>query len=279
MPLELIAKKIDSLSGAQKRLGQYILSDSTALLLSTSRELGRAVGVSESTVVRFAQRLGYDGFPELKRELQRKIRPRLRAAARMEETISELSEEQNIIAKLIKRDIQLLNETVQSISESDFHKSIEMIWRAQKVFIIGFNVSMALAHFLHFRLIRVKKDVRWLFLTGGSSLLEQLALMEKEDILIAIGFLDVPRETQTALKHARKVGASVLGITDLPTSAMAEDSDVCLYAKRGLHSTVNSVIPGFSLVNALAIALAWTKKADSIKALKDLDNLLETYLP
>jgi len=221
MPLELIAKKIDSLSGAQKRLGQYILSDSTALLLSTSRELGRAVGVSESTVVRFAQRLGYDGFPELKRELQRKIRPRLRAAARMEETISELSEEQNIIAKLIKRDIQLLNETVQSISESDFHKSIEMIWRAQKVFIIGFNVSMALAHFLHFRLIRVKKDVRWLFLTGGSSLLEQLALMEKEDILIAIGFLDVPRETQTALKHARKVGASVLGRLPLCKAGVA----------------------------------------------------------
>ena len=88
MPLELISKKIDSLSGAQKRLGHYILSDSTALLISTSRELGRTVGVSESTVVRFAQSLGNDGFPEFKRELQRKIRPRLRAAARMEETIS-----------------------------------------------------------------------------------------------------------------------------------------------------------------------------------------------
>ena len=106
MPLELISKKFNLLSGAQKKLGHYILNDSTALLLSTSRELGRAVGVRESTVVRFAQSLGYDGFPELKRELQRKIRPRLRAAARVEEAISDLSEEQNIIAKLIKRDIK-----------------------------------------------------------------------------------------------------------------------------------------------------------------------------
>lgn len=265
------------MSLSQQRLGEYILSDSTALLLSTSRELAQAVGVSESTVVRFAQRLGYKGFPELKRALQKEIRPRLRAATRMEETIAELGPDENIITRLVKRDIELLQETVEALSVSEFHKAIEKIWRAKKVFIIGLNASMALAYFLQFRLIRVKKDVRWIFVTGGSSLLEQLALMEKKDVLVALGFVDVPRETKTALSHAKKTGASIVGITDLPSSPIAEVADICLLAKRGLHTTVNSLIPAFSLVNALAIALTWTKSAESLQALKNLDRLLENH--
>ena len=143
------------------------------------------------------------------------------------------------------------------------------------MFLIGLNAFMALAYLLHFRLVRVKKDARWIFLTGGTSLLEQLAFMDRGDVLIAIDFLEVPREVQTALQHAKKIGATILGITDFPTSPIARAANVCLYAKRGLHTTVNSLTPAFSLVNALAIAVGWAKKADSIKALSDLDRLLE----
>ena len=271
--------KTDSLNGAQKRLGHYLQNDSSALLVSNVRDLAQAVGVSKSTVVRFAKSMGYKGFPEFKREIQKEMRGKLRAAARMEETFAELGDDENIFAKLIKRDIQLLQETLQAASFPDFHKAVEIIWRAQKVFIIGLNASMALAYLLHFRLVRVKKDARWIFLTGGTSLLEQLAFMNPSDVLIAIDFLQVPREVQAALQHAKKVGAPILGITDFPSSAIAKAADVCLYAKRGLHTTVNSLTPAFSLVNALAIAVVWTKKADSIKALTDLDNLLEGHRP
>jgi DNA-binding MurR/RpiR family transcriptional regulator len=271
--------KTDSLNGAQRRLGHYLQNDSSALLVSNVRDLAQAVGVSKSTVVRFAKSMGYKGFPEFKREIQREMRGKLRAAARMEETFAELGDDENIFAKLIKRDIQLLQETLQAASFPDFHKAVEIIWRAQKVFIIGLNASMALAYLLHFRLVRVKKDARWIFLTGGTSLLEQLAFMNPSDVLIAIDFLQVPREVQAALQHAKKVGAPILGITDFPSSAIAKAADVCLYAKRGLHTTVNSLTPAFSLVNALAIAVVWTKKADSIKALTDLDSLLEGHRP
>ena len=277
--IKAIFTKVHSLNGAQKRLGQYLQADSAALLLSNVNDLAQAVGVSKSTVVRFAKSLGYKGFPHFKREIQQQMRGKLRAAARMEETFAELGNDENIFAKLIKRDIQLLQETLQAASFPDFHKATEIIWRARKVFIIGLNASMALAYLLHFRLVRVKKDTRWLFLTGGTSLLEQLALMEKRDVLIAIDFLQVPREVQVAMQHAKKVGAPILGITDFPSSAIAKAAEVCLYAKRGLHTTVNSLTPAFSLVNALAIAVSWTKKADSIKALNDLDQLLEGYGP
>jgi DNA-binding MurR/RpiR family transcriptional regulator len=273
--LRQILTKVNGLNGAQKRLGHYLQNDSSALLLSNVGDLARAVGVSKSTVVRFAKSLGYKGFPEFRRDIQQEMRRKLRAADRMEETFAELGNDENIFAKLIKRDIQLLEETLQAASFPDFHKAVEIIWRARKVFLIGLNASMALAYLLHFRLVRVKKETHWMFLTGGTSLLEQLAFIEPEDVLIAIDFLQVPREVQTALQHAKRVGAPILGITDFPTSPIARAADVCLYAKRGLHSTVNSLTPAFSLVNALAIAVVWTKKADSIKALTDLDRLLE----
>ena len=274
-----ILTKVNSLNGAQKRLGHYLQNDSSALLLSNVSDLARAVGVSKATVVRFAKSLGYKGFPELRREIQQEMRRKLRAADRMEETFAELGNDENIFAKLIKRDIQLLEETLQAASFPDFHKAVEIIWRARKVFLIGLNASMALAYLLHFRLVRVKKEAHWIFLTGGTSLLEQLAFMDAADVLIAIDFLQVPREVQTALQHAKKIGAPILGITDFPTSPIARAADVCLYAKRGLHTTVNSLTPAFSLVNALAIAVVWTKKADSIKALTDLDRLLEGHSP
>ena len=101
--------------------------------------------------------------------------------------------------------------------------------------------------------------------------------MDETDVLVAMGFIDVPRETRIALAHAKKTGASIVGITDLPSSPIAEVADICLFAKRGLHTTVNSLIPAFSLVNALAIALTWTKSAESLKALEDLDTLLENH--
>jgi DNA-binding MurR/RpiR family transcriptional regulator len=277
--IKQIFAKTASLNGAQKRLGHYLQNDSSALLVSNVRDLAQAVGVSKATVVRFAKSLGYKGFPDFKREIQKEMRGKLRAAARMEETFAEIGDDEDIFAKLIKRDIQLLQETLQAASFPDFHKAVEIIWRAQKVFIIGLNASMALAYLLHFRLVRVKKDARWIFLTGGTSLLEQLAFMNPSDVLIAIDFLQVPREVQAALQHAKKVGAPILGITDFPNSAIAKAADVCLYAKRGLHTTVNSLTPAFSLINALAIAVVWTKKADSIKALTDLDRLLEGHRP
>lgn len=276
-PIKQIFARTDRLNGAQKRLGHYLQNDSSALLVSNVSDLANAVGVSKATVVRFAKSLGYKGFPEFKRDIQKEMRRQLRAASRMEQTFAELGNDENIFAKLIKRDIELLQETLQAATLPDFHKAVELIWRARKVFIIGLNASMALAYLLQFRLVRVKKDVHWVFLTGGTSLLEQLAFMEKDDVLIAIDFVNVPREVQTALQYAKKVDAPILGITDFPSSPIAKAANVCLYAKRGLHSTVNSLTPAFSLVNALAIAVAWTKKGDSIKALNDLDQLLEGY--
>jgi DNA-binding MurR/RpiR family transcriptional regulator len=273
--IKQILTKVESLNGAQRRLGRYLKSDSSALLVSNVSDLAQAVGVSKATVVRFAKNMGYAGFPELKRDIQKEMRRKLRAADRMEETFAELGDDENIFAKLIKRDIQLLQETLQSASFNDFQEAVELILGARKVYLIGLNASTALAYILYFRLVRVKKEAHWIVMTGGTSLVEQLAFMRPDDALVAIDFVEVPREVQTALQHAMKIGTPILGITDFPSSPIAKAAKVCLYAKRGLHSSVNSLTPAFSLVNALAIAVGWAKRTDSIKALTDLDMLLE----
>lgn len=272
--IKQLLTKVESLNGAQRRLGRYLKSDSSALLVSNVNDLAQAVGVSKATVVRFAKNMGYAGFPEFKRDIQKEMRRKLRAADRMKETFAELGDDENIFGKLIKRDIQLLQE-LQSASFSDFQEAVELILNARKIYLIGLNASTALAYILYFRLMRVKKEAHWIVMTGGTSLVEQLAFMKPDDALVAIDFVEVPREVQTALQHAKKIGTPILGITDFPSSPIAKAAKVCLYAKRGLHSSVNSLTPAFSLVNALAIAVGWAKRSDSIKALTDLDMLLE----
>lgn len=275
--LQKISKTSATLSDGQKKVREYLLRDGSALLVSTAREVAESIGVSESTVVRYAKELGYKGFPDFKRQLRKELGPRLRAAVRMQETITKIGRGEHILNKLIERDIQLLTETLESISYAEFQKAVEAIWRAQKIFIVGFSSSLALAYFLQFRLTRLGKNVHWIFLTGGTSLLEQLAFVQREDLVVAIGFLRTPQETRTVVDYAKKIGARILGITDLPGTPIAQKADICLIARRGLHTTVNSLTAPFSLVNALVIAVALAKKADSLKALKHLDELLERY--
>src|SRR5690242_3465107 len=133
-PGKQMLTKVSSVHGAQRRLGHYLQTDSTALLDGNVNGLAKAVGVSNATVGRFAKSLGYKGFPELKRDIQREMRRKLRAADRMEETFAQLRGEENILAKLINRDIKLLQETVQAVSYQDSNKASRPIFAPIKVF-------------------------------------------------------------------------------------------------------------------------------------------------
>ena len=136
---------------------------------------------------------------------------------------------------------------------------------------------VSLAYFLYFRLIRLQIDARLITVMGSSSLFGQLALMRRKDLLIAIGFADIPRETNTAIKHALEVGAKVLGITYPPTSEIGQKAHITLLAKRGTHSMVQSLTAPFCLLNALAIGVARARKSEPLKALSQLDKMSEIY--
>ena len=275
--LEKIQANFAALSANGKKIAEYIAADGTTVSFASLRQLAQMVGVSESSIVRFAQDLGYRGYPELRLRLQEEVKEKLGAAARMRRTLSSVGEKKDLVLSLFERDVELIEETLAALSSDHLAAAIDTIWQGDRVFIIGLRSSFSLAYFLYFRLVRLQIDARLISITGGTSLFEQLALLRPPDVLVAIGFESVPDETNTAVEHARKIGATVLGITYPPTSEIGRRADILLLAKRGDHSTVQSLTAPFSLLNVLAIGVATAKKARSLKALGDLDKMAETY--
>jgi DNA-binding MurR/RpiR family transcriptional regulator len=275
--LEKIQKSFPTLSVNRKRIAEYIVSDGTTVSFASLRQLAQMVGVSESSIVRFAQDLGYTGYPELRRQLQQEVKDRLGSAARMRQTIQKVRGRDALVRDLFQKDIDLIGETLAALSYDDFERAIGLIWKARRVFIIGLRSSFSMAYFLYFRLVRLQIDARLITVTGSSSLFEQLALLRKEDLLIAIGFADIPRETDTAIDRAVKVGAKVLGITYPPTSEIGQRAHIVLLAKRGTHSMVQSLTAPFCLLNALAIGVATANKSKSLEALSQLDSMAAVY--
>lgn len=273
---EKIKEIFPSFSRNQKKIAAYISGNGTDASFASVGELARKAGVSESSVVRFAQELGYTGYPPFRRELQNEFRTRLGNAARLRRAVSKLPN-QRLIESLFQNDIELIEETLSELSQRDFSKAIDLIWKARRIFIIGLRSSFSLAYFLYFRLVRLRLDVRLIMITGGTSLLEQLALLDRRDLLIAMGFDHMPRETRIAIDHALKSNATVLGITHVGTSEIALKASFSLFAKRQPHST-QSLSAFMTLLNVLAIGVAKRKKSRAIKALRHLDQMEENYV-
>ena len=278
MPLlEKIQANFSALSANGKKNAEHIVADGTTVSFASLRQLAQLVGVSESSVVRFAQDLGYRGYPALRRELQQEVKERLSSASRMRETLSKVRGREGLVRDLFHKDIELIGETLADLSYKEFAKAIDLIWKANRVFIIGLRSPFSLAYFLYFRLVRLQIDARLITVTGSSSLFEQIALLREQDLLIALGFADIPKETNIAIDHALKVGAKVLGITHPPTSEIGQKAHVVLVAKRGTHRMVQSLTAPFCLLNALAIGVATAKRSKSLQALGQLDQMATLY--
>lgn len=275
--LEKIQTNFPALSANGKKIAEHIVADGTTVSFASLRQLAQMVGVSESAIVRFAQDLGYRGYPELRRQLQQEVKERLSSAARMRETLLKVRGREGLVRDLFQKDIELIGETLTDLSYEEFAKAIDLIWNAKRVFIVGLRSPFSLAYFLYFRLVRLQIDARLITVTGSSSLFEQLALLRKRDLLIVLGFADIPKEASIAIDHALKVGAKVLGITYPPTSEIGQRAHVVLLAKRGTHSMVQSLTAPFCLLNALAIGVATAKKSKSLHALSQLDRMAAVY--
>jgi DNA-binding MurR/RpiR family transcriptional regulator len=275
--LEKIQSNFPTLSANGKKIAEYIVSNGTTVSFANLRQLAKVVGVSESAIVRFAQDLGYDGYPELRQQLQNEVQQRLSSAGRMRERIIKVGARDDLARGLFHEDLELIEQTLADLSRDQFDKAIELIWKANRVFIIGLRSSFSLAYFVYFRFIRLQIDARLITVTGGSALFEQLALLRKGDLLIALGFADIPQETKAAMQRALEVKAKILGITYPPTSEIGQRADIVLLARRGTHSMVQSLTAPFCLLNALAIGVATAKKAKSLEALSDLDRMAELY--
>ena len=274
--IDKIQDRYTKLSKNHRKVADYIANDGMAASFDSITELSHKVGVSEASLVRFAKELGYKGYPSLRKELQAEYKKTSGTASRLRDAVTSVGE-RSFPESLFQHDIELIKETQSSLTKASFTKAVRMIVGAKKIFIIGFRAAFALAYFLQFRLLRIGLDARLITVTGGTSLVEQLAQLGKGDLVIALGFDEIPRETKITIDFAIKQRIPVLGISHTPTSEIARSSTLCLLGRRQPHRT-QSLAASMSLLNVLAIAVAARNKRQALRQLQRLDKIEQQYL-
>lgn len=271
-----IAAVSGGLSKSQKALAGYIVDHCDKAAFLTANKLGEAVGVSESTVVRFAVRLGYEGYPELQNAVQELIRNRLTAVQRLDVTAS-LLKEQDVLKSVMREDIDRIGATLSGIDAQVFDDAVRRILSAHRIYIIGLRSSSALAEFMFFYFNLIFEDVKLLTSSSSSVLSEQLLRAGSEDAVIGISFPRYSRMTVDALAYAREKGADVIAITDSALSPLVAQSDCTLYAESDTASFVDSLVAPMSLINALVVAVGMHRRDALRKVFADLEDIFDKY--
>lgn len=263
-------------SKGQKSIARYIIDHYDKAAFMTANRLGEVVGISESTVVRFAIRLGYDGYPELQQALQDMIRNRLTSVQRLEVTADLLSEN-NILRSVMQDDMERINTTLGDIDEEVFNKAVDCTIRAKRIYIIGVRSAAALAGFLNFYFNLLFDNVRLINTNSVSEMFEQLLRVEEGDLVVGFSFPRYSRRTVKALQFAQNRGADVIAFTDSALSPIAQYADYALYAKSDTASFVDSLVAPLSLVNAYVVAIGVKKKHTITATFEMLENIWDEY--
>ena len=275
-----ILSKVDiknkKLSKGHKKLVAYITENYDKAAFMTASKLGEKVGVSESTVVRFATEMGFKGYPELQKELQQMIKSKLTAVQRMEVS-STLIGEQDAIKKVLNGDIELIRNTLEHISTEEFTKAVETINNARKIYILGVRSSAALASFLYFYLNPVFENVVLIDTSSGSEMFEQMFRISEEDVCVAISFPRYSKQTINALRFINDRGTKIIAITDSSDSPIAEYADNILVAKSDMVSVVDSLVAPLSLINALIVAVTFSRRDEVYNNFNKLESIWDEY--
>jgi DNA-binding MurR/RpiR family transcriptional regulator len=271
----LIQIKFKGFSKGQKLIAEYILEHYDKAAFMTAAKLGLKVGVSESTVVRFANELGYIGYPKLQRALQELIKNKLTTVQRLELSNNFVCEE-NALKGVLKSDIENIRTTLEKISNNTFDDVVNSIFEAKRIYIIGLRSSTALAEFLGFYLNLILDNVNMVGY-GISDIFEQIINISEDDLLIGIGFPRYASRTIDALSYAQKKGAKVVAITDSQASPLADKADYALVAQSNMASFVDSLVAPLSVINALIVAVGLREKDKIAATFKNLENIWKDY--
>ena len=272
--LSLISSKMNTFSKGQKLIANYILSSYDKAAFMTASKLGEYVGVSESTVVRFASTLGYAGYPQLQKALQELIRHRLTASQRFEMT-GDMDQAQ-VLSKVLKADMQNIRSTIDELDVSVFENTVDLLLRARTIYVMGLRASAPLAQFMAHYLSFIFSNVT-LVTSGVSDVFEQLSRIGEDDVLIGISFPRYSSRTIEAMEYARRHGAQLVAITDGPLSPLHAQADLCLTAKSDMASFVDSLVAPMSLINALIVALGQRRRTQVAAYFEEMENIWDEY--
>lgn len=272
----LINEKLSSFSKGHKLIANYMISHYDKAAFMTAQKLGKTVGVSESTVVRFATMLGYDGYPALQKALQEMMRSRLTAVQRIEVTSDQMSGE-DVLERVLSQDIERIRRTLEETSKEDFGKAVDLITSANTIYIAGTRSSASIAAFLNYNLSLIFPRVKLVPSTTTSELFEKIMHIDERDIMIGFSFPRYSKQTVKALDFAKHNGAKVVAITDSASSPIAKYADSLLLAKSDMASFVDSLVAPLSLVNALVVAVSIKNRDKVSQTFERLEQVWDEY--
>lgn len=263
-------------SKGQRAIAGYIRENCDKAAFMTAAALGKTVGISESTVVRFAAEIGFDGYPQLQKELQEMIRNRLTAVQRMEVANQRLTGS-DVLDKVLHTDIDTIRRTLEAVDRGAFSACVRDIIAAEKIYIMGIRSSSALAAFLNFYFTHIFPDVRNIDTASTSVIFEQLLRIGPGDVFLGITFSRYSRRTLKAATFAGQSGATVIAITDSMSAPIASVADHVLVAKSDMASFVDSLVAPLSLINALIVAIGLEKSDEIAQAYARLEMIWDEY--
>lgn len=271
-----IEEKYRDLSKGQKRVAEYVLDNYDKAVFLTAARLGEVVGVSESTVVRFATQLGYKGYPEFQKALEELVRNRLNSIQRMKVTYGRISQSQ-ILETVLQSDIEKIKQTLNGIDHLAFNQAIDTILNARKIYVLGIRSCAPLAAFMSFYLNLLCDSVIAVNTNSSSEIFEQLIRIGEEDVIIGISFPRYSQRTLKALEFASKRKAKIITLTDSVHSPINIYSSCNLIARSDMASIVDSLVAPLSVVNALIVALCMKKQEEVIGTLETLEQIWGEY--
>ena len=274
--LTLIQENIHTCSKGQKRIANFILDSYDKAAFMTASRLGKRVGVSESTVVRFAAELGYDGYPDMQKSLQKMIRNRLTSVQRIEVTNDRIGD-QDLLSMVLQSDIEKIRLTLEELDRDSFEHAVDAIVSARKIYIIGVRSSASIATFLTFYFNLIFDNVVEVSANTASEVFERLLRVGEGDVVIGVSFPRYSSRTVQAMSFARDRGATTVAITDSEASPLAPICTYTLKARSDMASFVDSLVAPLSLVNALLVAVSRKKNDDLAHTFQILEGIWDEY--
>ena len=274
--LAILQANEHSFSKGQRRIALYILDSYDKAAFMTANILGKTVGVSESTVVRFAMELGYDGYPEMQKALQEMVVNRLTSVQRIEVANNRIGDK-DVLTTVFQSDLDRLRQTAETIDRTAFDAAVDTVLNAERVYIIGVRSAAPLAGFLGYYLNYMFQNVHIITSSGAGEMFEKIVGIHERDAVIAFSFPRYSATTVKAAQYCRSQGATVVGITDTNFSPLGESSDYVLAAKSNMLSLVDSLVAPLSVVNALIVAIAAKKEQELSQTFQDLERIWEEY--
>lgn len=262
-------------SKGQKLIAQYILKNYDKVAFMTACKLGEAVGVSESTVVRFANALGYSGYPKLQDALQEVIKNKLTTVQRVD-MVKEFNDDSAILKKIVKSDMDNIKDTLEEIDEKAFEEAANRILKAKRIYIVGMRSSFTIAQYLGFYLGIILDSVHVIRTDMGDAF-EQVVKINEDDVLIAISFPRYSKKSYQIVSYAKEKGAHIVSLTDSPFAPVASFTDNLLLEKSNMVSFVDSLVPALSIANALIVSVGMKEKEDIKQHFDDLEAIWEKY--